>query len=147
MTSELLKRPILLGGLGLTAGAWLLHGIDPGIAHFGSTAVWSAIAVGSGLWWFKQTNKSEIPIPVIQKIDRAAVEQAFQATRLQIDQLAQEFTDSKTDPSDSPVAEPEMIQALRQRLADLGEDLDRKSVRLAILGSQAVGKTTIDLGR
>ena len=147
MTSELLKRPILLGGLGLTAGAWLLHGIDPGIAHFGSTAVWSAIAVGSGLWWFKQTNKSEIPIPVIQKIDRAAVEQAFQATRLQIDQLAQEFTDSKTDsktdPLDSPVAEPEMIQALRQRLADLGGELDRKSVRLAILGSQAVGKTTI----
>jgi uncharacterized protein (DUF697 family) len=36
-----------------------------------------------------------------------------------------------------------MIQALRQRLADLGEELDRKSVRLAILGSQAVGKTTI----
>ena len=150
MTSELLKRPILLGGLGLTAGALLLNGLDLDVVHMGSTAVWSAIAVGSGFWWLKQTGKSPIPVQAIQTIDRAAVERAFQVATSQIDQLAQELSTPKTEEPvpelaepEVPRAEPELIQSLRQQLADLGQELDRKSVRLAILGSQSVGKTTV----
>lgn len=141
MTSELLKRPILLGGLGITAGAWLLQGFDPGVIHLGGTAVWSAIAVGSGLWWLKQMGKPQLAqtVQTMRTIDRAAVEQKFQAVTTQIEQLAQE-ADSDAEAS---TAEPKIAQALRQRLADLTQELERQTLRVAVLGSASVGKTTL----
>lgn len=149
MTSELLKRPILLGGLGLTAGAWLLQGIDPGVVHLGSTAIWTAMAVGSGFWWLKQSSKPQIAIQPTPKIDRAAVEQAFQAAAAKIDQLAEELAMPKAQIAEAAesalaeVAEPELIQSLRQDLTKLSQELDRQSLRLAVVGAQAVGKTTV----
>ncbi|MBW4464626.1 MAG: DUF697 domain-containing protein [Pegethrix bostrychoides GSE-TBD4-15B] len=147
MTSELLKRPILLGGLGITAAAWLLQGFDPGVIHLGSTAVWSAIAVGSGLWWFKQMGKPQPIVQTVQTIDRAVVEQRFQAVTTQIDQLAQELllansTANSTANSAEP-AEPEITRALRQKLAALGQELERQMLRVAVLGSASVGKTAL----
>jgi uncharacterized protein (DUF697 family) len=137
MTSDLWRRPILIGGLGLTAGAWLLHGVDPSIMHFGSTAVWSAIAIGSGIWWLK----SQMPKPLNleplrpQIIDRALVDNAFAAVEARIAQLTQEL-------GQSPDAEA-TVQSLQQQLAALKAQLGRKEIQLAILGSRAVGKTTL----
>lgn len=139
MTANLLQRPILVGGLGLTVGAWLLHGIDPSIVHFGSTAVWGAIAVGSGIWWLKlKGNKSlsMIQLPV-QPVDRAIVEKSFSTVETRIAQLAQELTNTEN------ATEPAVVEQLRQQLAALKAQLDRKDLRLAVLGSKSVGKTTL----
>jgi uncharacterized protein len=137
MTSDLWRRPILIGGLGLTAGAWLLHGVDPAIMHFGSTAVWGAIAVGSGIWWLKsQMPKPLNPEPIRpQVIDRALVDKAFATVEARIAQLTQELAAS-TDAEAT-------VQPLQQQLATLKGQLERKEVQLAILGSRAVGKTTL----
>jgi uncharacterized protein len=138
MTSDLWKRPILLGGLGLTAGAWLLHGLDPSVAHLGGTAVWSAIAVGSGFWWLKQFGKPTAVVePVLQTIDRAKLEKAFQSVEAQIAQLEAEQV------KDMAPAGESAVQALRQQLADLRQILARKTLQLTILGSEATGKTTV----
>lgn len=138
MTSDLLRRPILIGGLGLTVGAWVLHGFDPSIAHLGSTAIWSAIAVGSGLWWLKQQGKSVSPIQVpIQPIDRSKVEQAFTAVESRIEQLVKELGVASSD------LEPVTVQELRQQLAALKTQTSRQDMRLVVLGSRAVGKTTL----
>ncbi len=140
MTSDLWKRPILLGGLGLTAGAWLLHGLDPSVAHLGGTAVWSAIAVGSGFWWLKQFRPSAALVePVLQRVDRAKLEKAFQTVETQLVQLVAEQTQNGT----AEAAESERVQTLRQQLADLRQTLDRKTLQLTILGGEATGKTTV----
>ncbi len=136
MTAELLRRPILWGGLGLTAGAWLLHGLDPSVMHSGGTAVWGAIAVGSGLWWLKGLKgKSNEPIIVpLQAIDRTLLDKEFTAVAAQITRLAEELA----EPS-----EPLIVQQLQQQLTELKGQIDRKSVQVALLGSPAAGKTTL----
>lgn len=140
-TSSLLKRPILLGGLGLTAGALLIHGLDASMASWsadlGSTAVWGAIAMGSGLWWFKQIGKSSrLEIVPIKQLDRATVEKSFKLAEIQIDQLTQELANLGEH---APVA----VQNFRQQLTSLTQELERKTVRLAVIGGQSVGKTTV----
>jgi uncharacterized protein len=159
-TSSLLKRPILLGGLGLTAGALLLHGLDASMANLGaslgadwganlgSTAVWGAIAVGSGLWWFKQIGKSSrLEIVPIKQLDRATVDKSFKLAELQIDQLAQELAKLEDDaPAVQSTAQntaQNTVQNFRQQLASLSQELERKTVRLAVMGGQSVGKTTV----
>ncbi|NJO79007.1 MAG: DUF697 domain-containing protein [Cyanobacteria bacterium RM1_2_2] len=142
MTSNLLRRPILIGGLGLTVGAWVLHGFDPSIVHLGSTAIWSAIAVGSGLWWLKQQPgqaSKAVQMP-LQPIDRSRVEQAFSRVEAQIEQLKKELGMAAVE---QPVAEPVLVEQLRQRLADLKTQTNRQEMRLAVLGSRSVGKTTL----
>lgn len=154
MTSDLLRRPILVGGLGLTVGAWILHGFDPSIAHFGSTAIWSAIAMGSGFWWLKQQKgESASPLPV-QSVDRAMVEKAFGQVQVRIDQFARELTAreltaKKLDAKKLDAAievEPVVVQQLRQQLADLKVQPARETMRLAVLGSHSSGKTTLTQG-
>ncbi|XPM53159.2 MAG: DUF697 domain-containing protein [Leptolyngbya sp. IPPAS B-1204] len=136
MSFDLWRRPILIGGLGLTAGAWLLHGIDPAVMHFGSTAVWGAIAVGSGIWWLKsQMPKSLQPELVrLQTIDRTLVEQAFATVEARLAQLQQEFATTDADPT---------LQPLQHQFAALKAQLNRQELQLAVLGSRAVGKTTL----
>ncbi|WNZ25130.1 DUF697 domain-containing protein [Leptolyngbya sp. NK1-12] len=136
MSFDLWRRPILIGGLGLTAGAWLLHGIDPAVMHFGGTAVWGAIAVGSGIWWLKsQMPKPLQPEPVrLQTIDRTLVEQAFATVEARLAQLQQELATTDADPT---------LQPLQHQFAALKAQLNRQELQLAVLGSRAVGKTTL----
>lgn len=147
MTSDLWKRPILLGGLGLTAGAWLLHGLDPAVTHLGGTAIWSAIAVGSGFWWLKQLGRPTAPVePVLQTVDRAKLEQAFQRVEAQLAQLvAEQAKDNASGDSSGGASggESELVQTLRQQLADLRQTLERPTLRLTVLGGEATGKTTV----
>lgn len=150
MTANLLRRPILVAGLGLTAGAWLWHGIDPTIVHFGSTAVWGAIVVGSGVWWLKLKSKPSSPVQLpVQPVDRAMVEKSFSTVESRIAQLAQELATSQSSPeadvtTDAGSAtEPAVVQQLRQQLTVLKAQLDRQNLQVAILGSPSVGKTTL----
>jgi uncharacterized protein len=139
MASTLWQRPILWGGLGITATAWLLHGFDPGVLHLGSTAVWGAVAVGSGLWWFNQTGKSEkIEFEPVRVVDRALLDKAFAQVEHRIEQLVQELA----EPAESAI-EPEIAASFRQQVADLKSQLDRKAVQIATVGSRSVGKTSL----
>lgn len=135
MASSLWQRPILWGGLGITATAWLLHGFDPGILHLGSTAVWGAVAVGSGLWWFNQTGKSEkIEFEPVKVVDRALLDQALIQVDRRIEQLVEELAASDA---------PEVVTRFRQQAEALKVQLNRQDVQIALLGSRSVGKTTL----
>ncbi|MEL7225786.1 MAG: hypothetical protein AAGL17_13255, partial [Cyanobacteria bacterium J06576_12] len=82
-----LKRPILVGGLGLSASLWLLNivGHSPvGHALGDGSALMGAIALSSGIWIFKQGQKQgqnaelaiESPL-ALQTVDRTAVERVI----------------------------------------------------------------------
>jgi uncharacterized protein len=130
-----LRKPILVGGLGLTAGVWLLHGIHPGITDFSGTAIWGAFALSSGFWWLRKRSLKplDLTIPALP-VDRTAVEKALFAVETLVTQLATETT---TDNQTSALA------SFQEKLTQLTAELERKEVRLAIAGGQSVGKTAL----
>lgn len=134
-----LQRPILVGGLGLTASAWLLQWGHPTGAHLGETIVWGALAAGGGLWWLQQRTRTPLDLsPATAVIDRATVEQSLAAIAPLLTHLETELP-APTDVS--PVLS--LIPNLRDRLAALTAELDRTDLHLMLLGGQGVGKTAL----
>ena len=131
MTS-LLQRPILVGGLGLTFSVWLLDQFFPVVPDFAGTALWLAIALGSGFWVFqKRTKKVELK-SLAFSVDRPKVEKALASVEAHINRLAQEIS-----------TESETVLNLRQQLAQITTELSRQEIRTAIVGGKSVGKTTL----
>ncbi|MBW4517328.1 MAG: DUF697 domain-containing protein [Timaviella obliquedivisa GSE-PSE-MK23-08B] len=131
MTS-LLQRPILVGGLGLTFSVWLLDQFVPVVPDFAGTALWLAIALGSGFWVFQKRSKKIDLTPLTFSVDRSKAEKALAAVDAHISRLAQET---------APESEP--VMTLRKQLAQLTTEIDRQEVRTAIMGGKSVGKTTL----
>lgn len=131
MTS-LLQRPILVGGLGLTFSVWLLDQFFPVVPDFAGTALWMAIALGSGFWVFQKRSRKVDLKPLAVSVDRPKVEKALAAIEARINQLAQEIS-----------AKSEPVLNLREQLAQITTELSRQEVRTAIMGGKSVGKTTL----
>jgi uncharacterized protein (DUF697 family) len=131
----MLRRPILVGGLGLTAGVWLLHGLNPAIADFSGTAIWGALALSSGFWWLRKRSIQPLDLttPALP-VDRTAVEKALLAVETLLKQLAAEDLTSAAQTS---------VTGLQEKLTQLTAELDRSKIHLAIAGGQSVGKTAL----
>ncbi|HEY9599661.1 MAG TPA: DUF697 domain-containing protein [Cyanophyceae cyanobacterium] len=127
-----LRRPILVGGIGLSYGLWLLQSMHHSVVQLGELSVLGAIALGTGFWLFQQkTSKSLDLSSVSSPIDRETVEKAIAKAEQAINQL-----EAETD-------NPEAIAQWRQRVAQLTAELDRQQIKLAITGGKGVGKTTL----
>jgi uncharacterized protein len=132
----LLQKPLLVSGLGLTAGVWLLGSLDPHTIGLGSSIVWGAAALGSGLWWLNKKRRINCPVMPFTPVDRAAVEKALAEVEVQIDHLSAELNTNLPETTD-------LILKLRQQLVDLTIEIERQSIRLAFVGGRSVGKTTL----
>ena len=126
-----IKRPILVGGLSLSASLWLLD-----VVHrmpVDGSLVFGAIALGSGLWWLTQQN-SAVPttIPKQVQVQRDAVDQALERADSLIDQLL--AADSKA------AAQAELYRTEYDLLLD---SLERSDLKVAIAGHKATGKTAL----
>jgi uncharacterized protein (DUF697 family) len=135
--SSLLQRPLLAGGLGLSATLALL-----GSAHFNpldSSTLLSAIALGSGVWWWRRDNRAPVtPKPIAPPVvDRSRVEAELAALAARVATLAQE-SDLATA---SPMAS-ETLEIYQQQHQALVAELDRQTLRVAIAGDPRTGKTT-----
>ena len=132
------QKPILIGGLGLTAGTLLLGSLDFSPLHLdlGGMVMWGAIAIGSGFWWLNQRKPAVKLLMPFQPVDRTAAEKALAEVNARIDKLTAELNLEQAETS-APVIR------LRQQLADLTKELERTSVRLAIMGGRSVGKTAL----
>jgi hypothetical protein len=134
--AALLRRPLLLGGLGLTFGVWTLDQFVPIVPDTAGTVLWGAVALGSGLWWMnRQRQKQPLPLPVV-KIDRARVESALAVVDARINYLASEMAPEALNTSD-------LLPRLRQELAQLRDEMNRQDIRLAVMGGKSVGKTSL----
>lgn len=133
----LLKRPLLVGGIGLSATLALLGSTH--INPLDSSTLLSAIAMGSGLWWWRRG----VPAPAAPKpiappvVDRSRVENELATLSTLIDTLAQEAE------SAGQVAQSTPLTTYRQEHQDLGAELDRSTLRVAIAGEPRTGKTTL----
>lgn len=131
-----IRQPILVGGLTLTAGAWMVNWIHPGAIHAGESLLWGAIAVGSGLWWMRQSKSRSLDLfAAAPVLDRASVEQSLAQVDAWLQRLHQEVELNQPPAS--------ALGALREQLIALRSGLDRQTLRLAIAGAKTSGKTTL----
>ena len=125
------KRPILIGGLGLSASLWLLD-----VVHhmpMDGSLILGAIALGSGLWWWQQRQSIVVPTAPQQiTVERNAIDQALERTDKLTDLLLSEDSAAAT--------QADIYRTERERLLD---SLERTSLNIAITGSQATGKTAL----
>lgn len=127
-----IKRPILIGGLGLSASLWLLD-----IAHHmpmdGGLAL-GAIALGSGFWWWRQRAQRSLVVPIPQQVavKRDVLDKALARADRLIDQLLSE--------SSQAAAQAEIYRTEHDLLLD---GLERTHLQIAVTGHKAAGKTTL----
>jgi GTPase SAR1 family protein len=127
-----LRRPILVGGLGLSFSLWILQSWHDSIVQLSEFGVFSALAVGGGLWLF-QKNRPKNTLEQLDGIvvDRETVESAIAKTEAVINQLAQEAENHTA------------LEILREQVAQLRLELDRQEIKVAVTGGKSVGKSTL----
>ncbi len=138
-----LKRPILVGGLGLSAGLWLMNIVGHSPLGDGSGLL-GMVAVGSGLWWLKQRGGSLVTVEpplALGPVDRAAVEKALAEVEARLDMLVKELpAEIKIDQSQPIWAQ---IEKQRQAIAQTLTSLDRETLKFAVVGNNSTGKTAL----
>ena len=125
-----LRRPVLVGGVGLSLSLWMLQSLHHSVLHLGELGMLGALAVGTGFWWFGRTAK-ETKLPEMGKIDREKVEGAIAQAQAVITQLETEAEGRVTNAK------------LREQVGQLIAEIDRQEIHLAVTGGKAVGKTTL----
>ncbi|MEO0539450.1 MAG: DUF697 domain-containing protein [Cyanobacteria bacterium P01_A01_bin.105] len=132
---SLLKRPILVGGLGLAGTLWLLDTVN----HMDGSLALGAIALASGVWWVKSRSQPPLDLGLPQQVqaDRAAVEQAL----ANVDELLTTLQAELPTPIGAET-EAQLVQ-LRQRRDAILNNVDRSTLAVALVGNKGVGKTTL----
>jgi uncharacterized protein len=126
-----LRRPILIGGIGLSAALWLLESLQHSSSEMGENILIGLVAAGAGYWWwYRQLPKVELALPQ-PLASREAAEKAIATSEAAINLLAAEAPKS---------AAPANLKAQLDRLT---AELDRQDLRISVTGGKAVGKTAL----
>jgi uncharacterized protein len=135
-----LKRPILVGGLGLSATLWLLGTVHIGL--FDSSTLLSAMALGSGIWWWRRQDRPPAPARPIAPpvVDRPRVEAQLADLKTLIDTLAAE---AALAPASHLEALSLTLAPYEQQRQHLLSELDRQRIQIAVVGDRHTGKTTL----
>ncbi|NEP16294.1 MAG: DUF697 domain-containing protein [Leptolyngbya sp. SIO4C1] len=130
------KRPILVGGLGLTASFWLLDTL--GHAPVDGSLAMGAIALGSGLWWLNKSRSPQIDMaaPTLVAADREAVSQALARFDSAVETLKADFAEQLEQLQPA-------IAALQQQKAQMLENLERDTLLISLVGHKSTGKSTL----
>ncbi|NER26251.1 MAG: DUF697 domain-containing protein [Symploca sp. SIO1C4] len=127
-----LRRPILVGGVGLSFLLWLLQSIHEEVVELGELGVLGLVVVGSWFWLFGSRKPKEIEFtPVPSTLDRETVTTAIAKSESLINHLESETEDKQ------------IVTQLREQLAQLLTELDRQEIKLAITGGKSCGKTAL----
>ncbi|MBW4622142.1 MAG: DUF697 domain-containing protein [Cyanosarcina radialis HA8281-LM2] len=127
-----LRRPILVGGIILSFGLWMLESFQHSLMDMGEYVVLAAIALGAGCWWFQSHKVASIDLsPLAAPLARETVEGEIDRANLAIDQLESETSDA------------EAIASLRQQVAKVTADLERQELHLVVAGGKNMGKTAL----
>lgn len=130
-----LKRPILVGGLGLAGSLWLLEWVNQSPI---SPGLLGLMALGAGGWWLRRSQPAPTPAP-LPTVSRAAVDQAL----AQVDQALAAFTQELPDAAAPP---PQLAhwQGVRSHLSQLSDaELTAQPLTIGIMGTPGVGKSSL----
>ena len=121
-----IQKPILVGGLAVTAGFVGLDLLSHAVASNGNTLMLGAMAIGGGYWLWNQRRGGTVAQPI--KINLSTLTQLSDQVKLIADQLTIEGGNSAS---------------LQQSLAQALQQADRQHYRLAVTGAARVGKTSV----
>ena len=126
------QRPIVVGGLALTAGLWGLDSLHHSLDGIGDWLTLGAIVTGGGYWWwYRQSSHRTRVDAVAVDINQETLNKALQQVQLVIDRL-------KIEHPTSP-----QVEQLDQRLTQVTANLSRTDRRIAVTGGPRVGKTSL----
>lgn len=124
-----LRKPILVGGVGLSFGMWLWWNIQDSFFEIGEFGVMAAMALGGGLWLLKQKPSSKVlSDAAIAPVTRERVDAAIAQANAMLDAVQAEVPECDLSP-------------LRQIGDRLPERLNRSTLQIAVTGGKNVGKT------
>ncbi|WP_250121922.1 DUF697 domain-containing protein [Chroococcidiopsis sp. CCMEE 29] len=127
-----LRRPILVGGVGLSFALLLVQSLHHSVAQLGEFSLMGAIAVIICLWLFQQGRAKGTQIQLDSgPLDRETVEKVIAQVEDVVSQLEAEAENYEAN------------TALRERIAQLKTEIDRQEIQLTVTGGKAVGKTTL----
>lgn len=126
-----LRRPILIGGIGLSLGLWMMESFHDSWTQAGEVGVIGAIAIGAGFWLFQNRETPTIQPIAAESLTREMVQNAISQAEAVIAKL-------ETEAGDRSIA-----RELRDRLGELSPDTQRQALHLAIAGGKGTGKTTV----
>ncbi|NJO62763.1 MAG: DUF697 domain-containing protein [Richelia sp. RM2_1_2] len=131
-----LKRPILVGGIGLSFSLWMLQSWHHQLMQLTEYSLLSLLAVGGGLWLIKQ-NRSKLTEEQLDEmtIARATVENTIAASASAINKLVEIAGDCQEALDKATL--------LQEKIPYLQNELDRESIKLTVTGGKSVGKTTL----
>jgi uncharacterized protein len=121
-----IQKPILVGGLAVTAGFLGLDLLSHAVASNGNVLMLGTMAIGGGYWLWSKGRGTTVTQPV--KIDLSTLTRLSDQVKLIADQLTIEGGNS---------------ELLHQLLAQALQQADRQHYRLAVTGAARVGKTSV----
>ncbi|PSB05049.1 slr1306 family protein [Merismopedia glauca] len=126
------QRPLLIGGIAISFGLWILQSLHHSFQEFGEVAILGVMGIGAGLWWFRSRKAAKIALsPLSQPLAAETVTQAISQAELLLNQLATESKD--------PLAQ----NNLQSQLEQVKANLDRTKLNVTVTGGKGVGKTSI----
>jgi uncharacterized protein len=121
-----IQKPILVGGLAVTAGFLGLDMLSHAVASNGNVLMLGTMAIGGGYWLWSKNRSTTVAQPI--KIDLSTLTRLSDQVKLIADQLTIEGGNS---------------ESLHQSLAQALQQADRQHYRLAVTGAARVGKTSV----
>jgi uncharacterized protein len=121
-----IQKPILVGGLAVTAGFLGLDMLSHAVASNGNVLMLGTMAIGGGYWIWSKGRGTVVAQPI--KIDSSTLTRLSDQVKLIADQLTIEGGNS---------------ESLRQSLTQALQQADRQHYRLAVTGAARVGKTSV----
>ncbi|MGB3616278.1 MAG: DUF697 domain-containing protein [Elainellaceae cyanobacterium] len=129
----ILRKPLVVGGLGLTAGVWLWESVAPTGIDLGGTLLWGSALAGSGLWWLRRRQPTVLPPETVKPV-------SLEQFRSDAERLEAMLTLLRAEGGDAGEAQ---AVSLEQRLQQCRDSLTRNQLTVALVGGDAVGKTTV----
>ncbi|NES96498.1 MAG: DUF697 domain-containing protein [Desertifilum sp. SIO1I2] len=127
--TALMRRPMLVGGVSLSLGLWLLGSFQHSLAQMGEFSLLSAIALSSLFWWLNAKRTPPLDLsPVLTPVDRETAEKAIAQVETAISYLEAENQD---------------IAPWKAKLAQLKPELDRNVLNLVVMGGKGTGKSSL----
>jgi GTPase SAR1 family protein len=126
-----LRKPILVGGVGVSFGLWLWWNLQESLFEVGEFGVLAAMAVGSGFWLLKRKpSLAGLSVQDCAPVTRERLEEAIAQVEARLERLQNEAPEGD-------------LSAFTEALALLPERLHRGKLQVAIAGTKNAGKTSL----
>lgn len=132
------QRPLVFGSATLALVIGLLELLNQTVGEWGVYSL-LALAISTGVWWVQKPAKQSFQPSIRPKyVDSTIVKQTLAEAEQVIGRLKTEVEDGSTIADLEP-----QVSLFQAQISQIGDELDRESLRLIVMGSKGVGKTSL----